>query len=47
MRTNGSVAHLPRELIVKLDKVAKENERSRAAELRLAVKHHIAKHGSK
>lgn len=44
---NGSVAHLPRELITKLDRVAKENERSRAAELRVAVKTHLAKHGCK
>lgn len=42
---NPTVATLPLSLTKKLDAIAKQNERSRAAELRVAVKAHIAKNG--
>jgi metal-responsive CopG/Arc/MetJ family transcriptional regulator len=40
-----SVGQLPSELVVELDELAAKNERSRAAELRIAVKRHLAKNG--
>lgn len=44
-RKTRPICSLPEHLTVRLDKLAEQNERSRAAELRVAVKAHLAQHG--
>jgi hypothetical protein len=44
MGLNSRNVYLGPELETEFDKVAKDNERSFSAELRLAARHHIARH---
>lgn len=42
-----TVCHLPPDLTKRMDRLARRNERSRAAEIRIAVRAHLARHGVK